>query len=74
MSQFAFAAISEPDIPEPPVPAIIPEERRRELTIFKQAMPLSRLLGNGMEYADARALHDLADRGILWADAGEWLG
>jgi dienelactone hydrolase len=74
MQQFSLAGISEPDIPEPLAPLEVSDERRRELNIFKQAMPLSRLLGNGLEFADAWAMHDMADRGIAWADAGEWLG
>jgi len=74
VKQFSFAPISDPDIPVPPAPATVSEERRKELAMCKQAMSLSRLSGNGMEHADARAMHALADRGILWADAGEWLG
>ena len=62
------------DIPELPTPTLVSEALRRELNIYKQAMPLSRLLGNGMEYTDALAMHAMADRGIPWADAGEWLG
>lgn len=74
MKQFSFVDNIVSDIPEPPAPATVSEEQRRELAMFKQAMPLPRLLGNGMEYTDAIAMHALADRGIAWADAGEWLG
>ena len=74
MEQFSFVDISELDIPELPAPATISEDQRRELNTSMQSMPLSRLLGNGMEFADAWAMHALADRGIAWADAGEWLG
>lgn len=36
-------------------------------------MPLQRLLDNGVEYADAVAWHGLAERGVQWIEAGEWL-
>ncbi len=37
-------------------------------------MPLSRLIGSGMNYADALTLHASAKAGIRWDDCGEWLG
>ena len=39
-----------------------------------RAMPLPRLLDNGMRLADALALHRMADEGVPWIEAGEWLG
>lgn len=47
---------------------------RAEAEAHKRAMPLQRLLGNGMEYADAAELYRLVDEGMPWADAGERLG
>lgn len=39
-----------------------------------RAMPLPRLLDNGMRLADALALHRMAEAGVPWVAAGEWLG
>ncbi|MFJ4373923.1 alpha/beta hydrolase family protein [Pseudomonas japonica] len=39
-----------------------------------RAMPMQRLLGGGMDYADALALHDLGQRDISWLDAACVLG
>lgn len=47
---------------------------RKEAEAHKRAMPLQRLLGNGMDYADAVELYRLADSGTPWADAGATLG
>ena len=37
-------------------------------------MPIARLAGNGMDFADALELHALADAGLSWPDAAERLG
>lgn len=75
MRQFSARDLIEPpDVSEPKAPETISEVLRKELTGNKLVMSLHRLLGNGMEYADAVAMHRMADRGIAWADAGEWLG
>jgi len=50
------------------------EEARREGERHRRAMPLTRLLGNGMEHWDATRLHELAASGYAWHQAGEWLG
>jgi len=34
-----------------------------------RAMPMQRLLGGGMEYADAVALHEMGERDVSWVDA-----
>ncbi len=47
---------------------------RKEADAHKRAMPLQRLLGNGMDYADAVELYRLADNGTPWHKAGEQLG
>ena len=40
----------------------------------KRAMPLQRLTGNGMDYADVVALYAAVDDGTPWQDAAEQLG
>ena len=66
---------SDPD-PAPPlrVPCPVTEERRAELDSLLRAMPLSRLISNGMEFADAHNLQSMARAGIDWIEAGVWLG
>lgn len=69
-------------IPTDPDPAAPPEALAiddrsvfaQEQESYRRAMPVQRLLGGGMSYADARALHGMADAGIDWAAGGEWLG
>ena len=39
----------------------------------KRAMPIARLVGNGMDFADAIELHALVDQGLEWADAASRL-
>lgn len=46
----------------------------RQLAGVRRALPIQRLTGNGMDYADAVALHDFAARGVAWTDAAAWLG
>jgi pimeloyl-ACP methyl ester carboxylesterase len=53
---------------------MVSSERRNELASYQRAMPMQRLLGNGLEWADATAWHELVDEGVHWIDAGEWLG
>ena len=43
---------------------------RAEVEAHKRAMPMQRLIGNGMDYADVVELYALADSGVPWADAG----
>jgi alpha-beta hydrolase superfamily lysophospholipase len=57
----------------PHPPAAVGESLRKELDSYRRAMPLQRLIGNGMEYADAHALHALVESGVHWIEAGEWL-
>ena len=49
-------------------------EWRAEADAHKRAMPLQRLLGNGMDYADAVELYQRVDAGEPWAEAGLRLG
>ena len=37
-------------------------------------MPVQRLLGGGMRYDDALALHAMSAAGVAWQEAGRWLG
>ncbi len=41
---------------------------------LKRAMPMSRLLANGMEYADAQELYALVDAGADWEEAAARIG
>src|SRR3978361_290059 len=36
---------------------------------YKRAMPIARLAGNGMDFADAIELHALVDQGLEWPEA-----
>lgn len=47
---------------------------RKEAEAHKRAMPLQRLLGNGMDFADAHALYAAVDSGESWADAADAIG
>ncbi|KAA5842475.1 alpha/beta hydrolase [Pseudomonas chlororaphis] len=47
---------------------------QKENDSHARAMPMQRLLGGGMDYADAVALHDLGARNVKWADAASHLG
>jgi alpha-beta hydrolase superfamily lysophospholipase len=57
----------------PPDARALSEADSRELAAQQRAMPVQRLLDNGMEYADAVALHALTTRGVPWIDAATWL-
>lgn len=50
------------------------DARRKELDAHRRAMPLQRLIGNGMESSDAVALYAQADRGFAWDAACDALG
>ncbi|MCI2809162.1 alpha/beta hydrolase family protein [Eoetvoesiella caeni] len=45
------------------------EALRKDNESHARAMPMQRLLGGGMEYADAMALHSIGDRATRWVDA-----
>ncbi|MGC0370223.1 alpha/beta hydrolase family protein [Microbacterium sp. SLBN-111] len=47
---------------------------KAEAEAHKRAMPLQRLTGNGMDYADVVELYRLVDDGTPWSDAAERLG
>lgn len=47
---------------------------KAEAEAHKRAMPLQRLTGNGMDYADVIELYRLVDDGIYWSDAAARLG
>ncbi|GHF22583.1 alpha/beta hydrolase family protein [Pseudolysinimonas yzui] len=55
-------------------PAEVTPEWRAEADAHKRAMPLQRLSGNGMDYADVVELYHLVDDGIYWSEAAERLG
>jgi alpha-beta hydrolase superfamily lysophospholipase len=57
--------------PRPAAP--LSESLRKELDSYRRAMPLQRLMGNGMEYADAHSLHAMVESGVHWVEACEWL-
>ena len=47
---------------------------KAEAEAHKRAMPLQRLTGNGMDYADVVELYGLVDDGTYWSDAAARLG
>jgi pimeloyl-ACP methyl ester carboxylesterase len=50
------------------------EALRKENAAHCRAMPLQRLIDNGMTYDDARALHEAANQPVPWRVAAEELG
>ena len=58
----------------PPEPAELDPAAAGALDAARRAMPMQRLAGNGMDYADAAALHAMAERRVPWTDAACWLG
>jgi dipeptidyl aminopeptidase/acylaminoacyl peptidase len=74
--------IAFPPIPTDPNPAAGPTAVQQgnspvflqEQESHRRAMPLQRLLGGGMRYADAVALHEMASLGVTWDTGAEWLG
>jgi hypothetical protein len=58
---------------EPCAPEFLTDDRRAELDALLRAMPPSRLLSSGMEYADVQNLRSMAGAGIDWVTAGTWL-
>jgi alpha-beta hydrolase superfamily lysophospholipase len=59
--------------PQAPGARALSEAAGKELAAQQRAMPIQRLLDNGMEYADALALHKLTAQGVPWTDAATWL-
>src|SRR5260221_3356928 len=59
--------------PHPPGARALSEAAGKELAAQHRATPLQRVLDNGMEYADAVALHKLTAQGVPWTDAAIWL-
>jgi alpha-beta hydrolase superfamily lysophospholipase len=57
----------------PPEARAVSDAAGKELAAHQRAMPLQRLLDNGMEYADAIALHKLTTQGVPWTEAAIWL-
>src|SRR3954447_16347928 len=45
---------------------IAPLEDMKAAKAHKRAMPIARLVGNGMDFADAVELHALVDEGVEW--------
>lgn len=63
------------ELPPPPEPPAHPDDDSfKALTAARRALPVQRLIGNGMDYADAVALHDAAVRGVPWIGAACWAG
>jgi alpha-beta hydrolase superfamily lysophospholipase len=46
---------------------------RKAAKAHKRAMPIARLIGNGMDFADASELHAMVDDGVEWPDAASQL-
>jgi alpha-beta hydrolase superfamily lysophospholipase len=59
--------------PHAPGASALSEAAGKELAAQQRAMPIQRLLDNGMEYADAIALHKLTTQGVPWTEAAIWL-
>ncbi|MBN9085132.1 MAG: hypothetical protein J0I16_26780 [Rhizobiales bacterium] len=59
-------------MPKPPV--VVSDDDRKSLDAAIRALPMSRLVGNGMDYSDAAELHRLARAGVSWIDAAALLG
>ncbi len=57
-----------------PEPQALDAEACGALDAARRAMPMQRLVGNGMDYADAVALHGMAERRVPWTEAACWLG
>ncbi|TWC76449.1 alpha/beta hydrolase family protein DUF1100 [Rhizobium sp. SJZ105] len=58
-----------------PTPAaVVTEDDRKALAAARRALPMQRLVGNGMDYSDAAALHCMAEQGIAWIPAATFLG
>ncbi|MEO7625831.1 MAG: alpha/beta fold hydrolase [Nocardioides sp.] len=51
-----------------------PPEWKAAADAHQRAMPLQRLTGNGMDYADVVALYAAVDTGVAWDEAAEKLG
>ena len=58
----------------PPAPPHPGEDALKALAAARRALPIQRLIGNGMDYADATALHDAAAHGVPWTEAACWAG
>ena len=58
----------------PPHPSAGDPPWRAEAEAHKRAMPVQRLLGNGMDYADVIELYARVDSGQPWSHAGQALG
>src|SRR4051794_27976275 len=52
---------------------IAPLEDMKAAKAHKRAMPIARLVGNGMDFADAIELHALVDQGLQWPEAARQL-
>src|SRR3954471_24403704 len=52
---------------------IAPLEDMKAAKAHKRAMPIARLVGNGMDFADAIELHALVDQGLAWPEAASQL-
>ena len=66
----------DPSSAAAPVPSAVAgqAEFEKEQDSLRRAMPIQRLIGGGMRYDDAMALHAMSVVGVAWQDAGRWLG
>lgn len=62
------------ETPPRPVASVLPADERAALDAAQRAMPLQRLTGNGMPYADAVMLQTMATDGVPWPQAASWIG
>lgn len=58
----------------PPEPQALDPAGAGALDAARRAMPMQRLLGNGMDFAAAAALHAMAERRVPWTEGAYWLG
>lgn len=68
--QFIHPLLAEPGRPG----STLSVSAVKENDSHARAMPIQRLLGGGMDYADALALHGANRAGMMWVDAAEILG
>ena len=58
----------------PPIAERITDAFAGEMESLRRAMPIQRLIGGGMRFDDAHAIHAMSGTGIAWHVAGRWLG
>jgi alpha-beta hydrolase superfamily lysophospholipase len=61
-------------LPARPLAKALAPAARAELDAAMRAMPLQRLVGNGMSLSDATTLQAMAADGVPWTEAACWIG